>query len=147
VAACGALLDEYESLGQPAPPGFRTWPLEKVNARLDHLTNKGEMLRTICKLNTKLGGARLDWGMPEWSEEKLEAHVASLRVEVEETATRKEKAVILGRVEAALWKRNMDVPVALATLSTNELYTLYAELEGKSAPPSAPTQLEPEPES
>ena len=110
VLACGALLAEYEALGQPAPPGFRAWPLEQLRSRLDNMESKGELLRKIIALNTRLGGARLDWAMPDWSKERLEAHATSLTEQAEETRARKDKAAILGKVRLRVKVRAREAP-------------------------------------
>ena len=49
VEASGTLLAEYESLGQPAPPHFRMWPLEELRTRLNDMRTKREELREIVR--------------------------------------------------------------------------------------------------
>jgi len=109
VDACGALLAEYESLGQPAPPGFRSWSLDQLTTRRAQLLAKGEVLRELIALGAQVGSPRLDWNLPEWSDEQLRAHVESLRAQASETTERKQKAALLGKVEAAFWRRCEEV--------------------------------------
>ena len=137
VEACGALLAEYEALGQPAPPGFRSWPVQEVHARRAHLVTKGPLLREIIALGAPLGSPRLDWSMPEWSEERLAQHAEALRAQAAETIERREHSIMLGKVEAAFWRRGEETPIATGSLSTEQLRTLLASLE--RAAPTAET--------
>ena len=42
--------------------------------------------------------------------------------------------LMISQVEAALWRRNMEVPFAMATLNVEELHALYTQLEGHPVP-------------
>ena len=137
VEACGALIAEYEALGQPAPPGFRSWPVQEVHARRALLVAKGPLLREIIALGAPLGSPRLDWSMPEWSEERLAQHAEALRAQAAETIQRREHSIMLGKVEAAFWRRGEETPIATGSLSTEQLRTLLASLE--RAAPTAET--------
>jgi len=145
VQACGALLAEYDALGQPTPPGFRAWPFEDVVARRAQLISKGGLLREVLAVGAPVGSPRLDWDMPEWSEARLMAHIAQLREQAADTLARRQKAVLLGKVEAAFWRRREEVPIATASMGTEELERLLEHLEGRgrrsegaSMPPAPP---------
>lgn len=130
VSMCAALLSQYELLGQPPPPGFRAWPLDKVSERLANMTSKGAELREIVALMGKLGGKRMDWSLPEMSRDALRAHAAQLEEQVAEARERREHAEMMGKCEAELWRRKEEAPVALGTLSTDELRALHKKLKG-----------------
>jgi len=53
-------------------------------------------------------------------------------VQVEATRVRREREALIGKVEAALWKREPDAqpPMGLATMSTSELRAVLAKLNG-----------------
>jgi hypothetical protein len=131
--ACGLLLAEYEALGQPPPPDFRGWGVPKIEERLHNMTVRREDLLEVVRLSAKLGTRRLDWAMPELTSEELRAHIASLGDQVSEAQARKEKAVLLGKVEAELWRRKEEAPVALATLSVPKLNDLLQRLRSGAA--------------
>jgi len=130
VEISGLLLAEYESLGQPPPPHFRTWPLTKLQQRLTDVQSKRSKLHEISKLLAQLGRQRMDWSMPEWSAERLEEHGAWLAGQVEERSQRKQKAQLLGKIEAEYWFRNEEVPMSLGALSIPELETFLTNLKG-----------------
>lgn len=129
VDVTGAVLAEYESLGQPAPPSFRGWPLPELKQRLDDLSSKRAELREIVRLLAQLKGQRMDWNLPAKSAEELRAHAARLTEKVSEANERKERAALLGKIEAEMWKRNEEVPVATGTLSIPELKALLLKLQ------------------
>ena len=130
VEASGTLLAEYESLGQPAPPHFRMWPIEELRTRLNDMRTKREELREIVRLLAQLGGQRMEWSMPERSLEELAKITKKLKKKVRERAERKEKAELLGKIEAELWRREEEVPIATSSLSIPELRALLAKLQG-----------------
>ena len=132
VSACGSLLAEYDVLGQPPPSSFRSWSLERLRRQLEHLEAKSGALREVVALRTRLGGPRLDPAVVEWDEPTLRKYAAKLATKVAEADERKDKAVLLGKVEAALWQCGQDVPVALPTLTISELQDLYANLKARS---------------
>ena len=70
--------------------------------------------------------------MPEWSEPKLQAHLEKLKVQAAETKERRAKAALLGRVEAAFWRRKEEVPIATASLSVEKLQELLDSMEGRA---------------
>ena len=129
VALCGRVLEQYEMLGQPPPPDFRSWPGERLEARLTNLTAKAPELKKINGLLSQLGRQRMDWAFAEWSVDALREHAAQLVEQVAEAAERKAKAKLQGQVEAELWRRNEEVPVALATLGCDELRALLTKLQ------------------
>ena len=45
------------------------------------------------------------------------------------TAERKEKAELLGKIEAELWRRKEETPIATATLGVSELKALLEKLQ------------------
>lgn len=130
IEASGLLLAEYESIGQPPPPHFRTWPLTKLQQRLADLKSKHSKLHEISKLLAQLGRKRMEWSMPEWSAERLQEHAAWLTGQVEERNQRKQKAQLLGKIEAEYWLRREEVPMSLGALSIPELETFLANLRG-----------------
>ena len=140
VASCGALLAEYEALGQPPPPTFRSWATETLGSRLDNPTSKRAELQAIVALQAQLGRQRMEASLPEWSAAALREHAAALAAEVEEVSARKHKARLLGKVEAELWRRGEEAPVALATLTAEKLEALLAKLKG--APKKKKTKVE-----
>lgn len=129
VASCASLLSQYDLLGQPPPPGFRSWPLEDLDARLTKMTTHSAELKKIVTLLSKLGGKRMDWNLPEQSGEELKATIATLEAQVKEASERRRTSELLGQVEAELWKRNEEAPVALATLSIAQLEELLKRLK------------------
>ena len=129
-SACGKLLSEYEALGcQPPPPKFRSWPLEKVEAHLALFAAKGDELRSVASLLSRLGGPRVEGDLPTMEVTQLQEYAASLEGKVAEAEKRKEKDILLGKVEAELWRRKEEPPVALATLSTSKLRKLLKHLK------------------
>ena len=60
---------------------------------------------------------------------QLQEYAASLEGKVAEAEKRKEKDILLGKVEAELWRRKEEPPVALATLSTSKLRKLLKHLK------------------
>ena len=98
------------------------------------MTSKAELLREIVRLDAGLGRVKMDWELPAWGEDKLRAHAAGLREKSAAQAARKDKEEMLGKVEAALWLRKQEPPVALGSLSTEELRELLSKL---SATPRA----------
>ena len=68
--------------------------------------------------------------MPERSVEELGKITKKLKKKVRERAERKEKAELLGKVEAELWRREEEVPIATSSLSIAELRALLAKLQG-----------------
>lgn len=133
IDASGRLLAEYESLGQPPPPGFRAWPLAELSARLEDMTSKREELREVVRLLTQLGGKRIEWSLPTKSVDELRAYIAELAVKAEEAKERKEHKVLLGKVEAELWRRKEEAPVALGSLTITELQALLKRLRTPGA--------------
>ena len=142
-AACGVLLDLHERLGQSPPLGFRAWPLADLEARAAELREKMPQLRKVAALSAQIGQPRLDMSIAAWSAEKLEAHAASLAARVAAARARKEKEELLGKVEAALWRkdRSAEPPMGLSTMSTSELREVLAALEAPAA--KAPKQGDP----
>jgi len=130
IEACGHVLAEYESLGQPPPPGFRTWPVATLRERHVNMTSRREALVEIVSLLDQLGKQRMDWSVPEMTPEQMGALARSLRQQVEEAAERKEKASLLGQIEAEMWRRREETPMATATLGVEELKALLAKLQG-----------------
>ena len=137
VEMSGRLLAEYESLSQPAPPGFRQWGLAELSARLEDMVSKRDELREVVRLLAQLGGKRMEWGLPEKSVDELRAVAADLAVKVEEAKARKEKSELLGKVEAELWRRKEEAPVALGSLSTEELQATLRRLQMPGADDAA----------
>lgn len=133
VEACGTLLAEYEALGQPPPTGFRAWPLARLQQQLAHFSSKGEELREVAQLLSRLGGPRVDGDLAEMDVATLKEYAATLEEQVIEAEKRKEKAELLGKIEAELWRRKEEAPVALATLSTKKLRRLYKHLKSGGA--------------
>ena len=72
----------------------------------------------------------MEWSMPERSLEELAKITKKLKKKVRERAERKEKAELLGKVEAELWRREEEVPIATSSLSIAELRALLAKLQG-----------------
>ena len=79
------------------------------------MTTHSAELKKIVTLLSKLGGKRMDWNLPEQSGEELKATIATLEAQVKEASERRRTSELLGQVEAELWKRNEEAPVALAT--------------------------------
>ena len=129
VSACALVLAEYERLGQSPPPNFRQWPLADLNTRLDNMKSKGAQLRTIATLHAKLGGKRMDWSTPDKSVTELAAQIETLETQVAESQERKTTQELLGKIEAELWRRKEEAPVALATLSIAQLEELLRKLK------------------
>lgn len=134
VQASGLVLAEYESLGQPPPPGFRTWPLSTLKERHANMTSRRDELRDVVRLLSQLGRQRMDWSLPELSADELREHAAGLAAQVAEAAERKERATLLGKIEAEMWRRKEETPIATTTLSTDELRGLLARLQGTPPP-------------
>ena len=44
------MLEAYRALGQTPPDGFRSWPLERVEARRDNVTARADTLREVLLL-------------------------------------------------------------------------------------------------
>eukprot|EP00908_Phaeocystis_cordata_P001417 Transcript_11497.p1 GENE.Transcript_11497~~Transcript_11497.p1 ORF type:complete len:372 (+),score=121.26 Transcript_11497:57-1118(+) len=131
VQACAAMLEAYRALGQTPPDDFRSWPLERVEARRDNVTARADTLREVLLLQAKLGGARpMDSSLAEMGEEELQLKLAELTEKVEETRARRAKDVLLGKVEAALWLHRQEAPVGLASMSVEDLQELLDKLNG-----------------
>lgn len=137
VDACSAVLAQYEALGQAPPPTFRTWSTELLRERDANMTAKAELLRNVVKLDAQLGRTKMDWELPVWTTERLEEHAAALQQQVSALAAHKEKQVLLGKVEAALWMRREEAPIALSTMSTPQLRALLQELKASFTPSMA----------
>ena len=129
VEACGALLAQYDAIGQSPPSGFRAWPLARLEEHLAHFNAKGDELRAVAQLLSRLGSPRVDGDLPEWDAAALKAYATTLEEQVVELEARKEKEELLGKIEAELWRRKEEAPVALATLSTKKLRKLYKHLK------------------
>jgi len=130
VEASGAVLRAYEALGQAPPPHFRSWDLEVLRERAANMTAKSELLREVVQLDAQLGRTKMDWDLPIWEPERLRAHADGLAEQAAETAAHKEKQKLLGKVEAALWLRKLDPPIALHMMTTPQLRKLLAKLNG-----------------
>ena len=133
VAASAALLEAYRELGQVPPNDFRTWPVERAEARRVSLVEHAPLLREALLLQTKLGGARSLETLAERSEAELQETVAELRDKVALTTARRAKDTLLGKVEAALWLHKQEAPVGLASMPTEALQTLLDKLNGAKA--------------
>ena len=140
VRACAAVLEQYESLGQAPPPTFRSWGVAQLEERAANMTAKAEVLREIVALDATLGRVKMDWELPAWDEGRLRSHADALAEKSDALLARKEKEGLLGKVEAALWLRKQEAPVALATLSADELRELLKKLN--AAPRAAKTKKE-----
>lgn len=143
VAACADVLAAYGALGQEAPPDFRSWGLPRLIQRHDNLTIKWPELNAVLRLEARLGRPKMDFGLPEWPKPKLLVHAEALEAKVAETAGRKEKDALLGKVEAELWRRSQEVPIGLPLKSTDELRALLASLRGAGAPAAAKGKIKP----
>ena len=56
--------------------------------------------------------------------------------QVEQTRARRERDQLLGKVEAALWRKDpeADPPMGLSTMTTSELQEVLAKLNGERTP-------------
>jgi hypothetical protein len=63
--------------------------------------------------------------------------------QVEATRARREREQLLGKVEAAFWRKDPEAepPMGLSTMSSSELRRVLAKLNGDTAP--APSTSEP----
>ncbi|KAL1514411.1 hypothetical protein AB1Y20_003512 [Prymnesium parvum] len=136
--ASSALLASYEALGQSPPPYFRTWSVASLREREANVTAKSEVLRGILRLDAQLGRTKMDWELPAWEEERLLAYSEELRGKVEAHKGHKEKQTLLGKVEAALWLRREEAPIALQTMTVEQLQKLLAKLSGTPSESSNP---------
>lgn len=128
VDACADVLTEYQRLGQAPPPAFRSWPASQLRERHANMTTNAEILREIVKLDAQLGRTKMDWELPTWSVERLSEHAEMLTQKVTELALHKEKQELLGKVEAALWLRKQDPPMALHMMRADQLRDLLSKL-------------------
>lgn len=84
----------------------------------------------------------MDWELPAWEAERLETHAAGLKEKVETQAAHKEKQSLLGKVEAALWLRKEEPPIALHMMTIEQLRKLLAKLHAANGAP-APADAKP----
>lgn len=122
------VLKGYTALGMETPPHFTQWELEDLQARAANVTQKAPLLREVLRLQKQLGQTRADWELPAYDEAALEAMVAKLEPELATRNEWKRKQVLLGKVEAAHWRRGEEVPIALGSLSCEELEEYYERL-------------------
>ena len=133
ITASGTLLAEYESLGQPPPPGFRMWSMSTLEERYDNITSKRAELIEIVRLLSQLGNQRMDWNLPAKTTEELSVYTEKLNKEVAEFLERKERQTLLGKIEAEMWRRKEETPIATGTLDTPQLKALLKKLKSSAA--------------
>jgi len=63
--------------------------------------------------------------------------------QVEATRARREREQLLGKVEAALWRKDPEAepPMGLSTMSSSELRRVLAKLNGETAPAISTSEL------
>jgi len=115
------VLESYDQLGQHPPPRFRSWKIEKLQARFQNMTMKAPLLRKLVAYHAQLGQVRMDWELPAWSEEALTERCAQLEAQVRESRTRRQKEELIGKAEAAYYMRGEEPPFGLAMKSSDEL--------------------------
>ena len=93
----------------------------------------------VVRLLAQLGKQRMQESVPKMTKEELRGYASELGVKLAEAEERKEKAELLGKIEAELWRRKQEAPVATGSLDIPELKALLKKLQG-GAPASAPEE-------
>ena len=129
VKACARFLDCFVRLDQTPPSDFRSWAPDELNDRAQTIELKEPLLRKVLSLQSQLGSKRMDWSLPDWSEESLESRIMELESQLKVHQAHKEKQKLLGQVEAAFWIRKMDPPIGLSGLGIEELKDKLRQLK------------------